>query len=59
MAIHDRDFDDERCKNCSVNAKCYACDIFLHPNNEKKDVSVDPYDMKYIRCGKGENNVSM
>ena len=35
MAIHDRDFDDERCKNCSVNAKCYACDIFLHPEKEK------------------------
>lgn len=29
MAIHDRDFDDERCKNCSVNAKCYACDIYF------------------------------
>ena len=33
MAIHNREFDDERCKNCSVNAKCLACDVYLKPNN--------------------------
>ena len=31
MAIHNREFDDERCKNCSVNAKCLACDVYLKP----------------------------
>ena len=33
MAIHNREFDDERCKNCSVNAKCLACDVYLKSDN--------------------------
>lgn len=31
MAIHNREFDDERCKNCFVNAKCLSCDVYLEP----------------------------
>ena len=33
MAIHNREFDDERCKNCSVNAKCLGCDVYLKFDN--------------------------
>ena len=28
----------------------------LEGENKQTDVSIDPYEMKYIRCGKGENN---
>lgn len=33
MVIHNREFDDERCKNCSVNAKCLGCDVYLKFDN--------------------------
>ena len=34
---------------------CEMEETELRGENKQTDVSIDPYDMKYIRCGKGEN----
>ena len=62
--------NDEKCNNCVLKHEDNIC-FFAHGciknnhshfklelkgENKQTDVSIDPYDMRYIRCGKGENN---
>lgn len=53
MAIHNREFDDERCKNCSVNAKCLACDIYVESDKLRR-LKMEELEKRELSKMKGE-----
>lgn len=56
MAIHNRPFDDERCSKCSVNAKCYACDIYFESLKRYKNLKKEEQKDGAIEIKMGNSN---